>query len=302
MRRGLDRPLRVVVAAARAGSLSAAATDLDMTQAAVSQAVKRAEEAIGFPLLERSRRGVTPTRAGAGLLVELGAAYAVVDDAINTAKRATDASTVAISVSTSFATWWLLPRLPEFKRRHPDVALRLMTTDTDTGVAVADLDLWIPLGLIDRPDLVPEPLCDEVLIPVAAPNIAGQRTEWSPRDLLDGPLLHLEERYRPRFDWPTWFERHHLEAPEKLAGDRTTDYSLVLHSALGGQGIALGWSHLVADLIADGRLVALAGPVRTEHPFMVLHRADRPLTDAARDFRTWLIETMAEALEVNEPG
>lgn len=291
-----DRSLRVVVAAARAGSFSQAAIDLGMTQAAVSQAVRRAETDLGIALLERSRTGVVATDTGRRLIRAIGSAYDAIDDAANEVRSAVESPTVSISVSTSFATWWLLPRLPDFKRQHSDIELRLVTTDTDHGINLDELDLWIPLGLVDRDDLDAVPLCPEALVPVAAPDVAAAHDSWTLDQLRAAPLLHLEERYQPRFDWPTWFACHGIELDVPLAGDRTTDYSLVLHSALGGQGVALGWTHLVADLIADGRLVALAPSVRTDNPFMILNPNRRTLSENARRFRDWLVEALSDSL------
>ena len=286
----------MVVAAARAGSFSQAALDLGMTQAAVSQAVRRAETDLGVALLERSRTGVVATDVGKHLIRSIGAAYDAIDDATNDVRTAVENPTVSISVSTSFATWWLLPRLPDFKRRHPDIELRLATTDTDHGINLDELDLWIPLGLVDRGDVDAVPLCPEALVPVAAPDVAAAHATWAPDQFRTAPLLHLEERYEPRFDWARWFAHHGIDLDAPLAGDRTTDYSLVLHSALGGQGVALGWTHLVADLIADGRLVALAPPVKTDNPFMVLNPSRRSLSENARRFRDWLVATLSDSL------
>ncbi len=267
-----------------------------MTQAAVSQAVRRAEADLGISLLERSRTGVVATNAGRHLIRAIGDAYDHIDAATNAVRTAVESPTVSISVSTSFATWWLLPRLPDFKRRHPDIELRLVTTDTDDAIRLDELDLWIPLGLVERGDVDAVPLCPEALVPVATPELAATQSSWTPSTLRTAPLLHLEERYQPRFDWVTWFAHHNVVLDGPLSGDRTTDYSLVLHSALGGQGVALGWMHLVADLIDDGRLVALAPPIETSNPFMVLNPNRRSLSDNARLFRTWLVETLGHSL------
>lgn len=285
-----DRGLRALAAAAREGSLTGAAATLGLGQPAVSHAIRRLEADLGCRLLRRSRAGVTPTAVGAVLLESIQPAFEAIDAAVRSARGETDDPTVSISVSTSLATWWLLPRLPDFKRGHPELPLRIVTTDTDANVDLATLDLWIPLGLVDGPDLTVTAFCDEALVPVAAPELAATLLDAEPADLVHAPLLHLEERYEPRFDWKRWFELHSVVHPEALPGDRSTDYSLVLQAALDGQGIALGWSHLVEDLIADGRLVRLADPVTTEQPFVVVNSANRPLSPGAAALRSWLVD------------
>lgn len=294
-----DRGLRTFVTTVRSGSLTAAARSLGLGQPAVSHAIARLEDAIGAPLLVRSRTGVSPTPVGEALLAELEPALARIDAAVETARGHRHDPTIALLASTSLATWWLLPRLPDFKRSHPDLPLRLVTTDTDAGVDMSSFDLWIPLGLVDRPSTETTVFCEEALVPVCSPALAEQlglprRVRQDPTALRTAPLLHLEERYTPRFDWPRWFAAHGIDDQGTLLGDRSTDYSLVLHAALGGQGVALGWVHLVHDLIADGRLVALGEPLVTDQPFVVLTDERQPLSPGARALRDWLVDSMRE--------
>lgn len=290
-----DRNLRAFVEAARFGNLTRAAQHLGLGQPAVSHAISRLEAGMGVRLLERSRTGVVPTPIGAELLGTVEAAYRSIDAAVRWAMTPQNEGDVGISVSTSLASWWLLPRLPEFKRNHPEVSLRLVTADADESVDPDSVDLWIPLGPVHRPDLVATPLCTEAIVPVAAPELARHYPRpRTPAQLLDAPLLHLEERYVPRYDWIRWFAHHNVTAPTRLPGDRSNDYSLVLQAALDGQGVALGWMHIVADLIADGRLVPLSPPVVTQQPFTILHHASRPLSPGAEALRQWLIAAMAD--------
>lgn len=288
-----DRSLRAFCEAARWGSLTRAGEHLGLGQPAVSHAVSRLEEAIGTKLLVRSRSGVAATEAGARLLEAIAPAFEAIDRAVEEARPDTGDQAVRLSVSTSLARWWLLPRLPGFKRNHPDVEVRLVATDTDYGVELDGLDLWIPLGIVARPTAEVRTLCAEALVPVAAPELARSLSFNRPQDLVTAPLLHLEERYSPRFDWPRWFEGHKTVTSTRLPGDRFNDYSLVIQAALDGQGVALGWLHIVADLVAEGRLVALADPMVTDHPFVIV-QPQRPRSNpGAEALRTWLVETMA---------
>lgn len=184
--------------------------------------------------------------------------------------------------------YWLLPRLSEFKRLHPTVELRVITADTDRAVGNDDSHFWIPLGIVDRDDLESTEFCVEEVLPVAAPAIAAMLHFGDLTSLVAAPLLHLEERYAPRFDWLRWFHAHGVVAPTPLAGYRSNDYSLIVQGALDGQGVALGWMHIVKALIDNGRLVALAPPMRTDKPFLILQRADRPLPPGAIALRDWL--------------
>lgn len=289
-----DRSLRAFCEAARWGSLTRAAEQLGLGQPAVSHAVSRLEQAMGTRLLNRSRSGVTPTGAGARLLDSVAPAFQTIDRAVEEARHHSGAQVVGLSVSTSFAGWWLLPRLPEFKLANPDIEVRLVATDTDFGVDLGSLDLWVPLGIVERPTLEVTTLCDEALVPVAAPNLATALQSQTPDGLLDAPLLHLEERYSPRFDWQRWFNQHGVATDPRLAGDRFNDYSLVIQAALDGQGVALGWWHIVSDLVEQGLLETLAEPMVTERPFVIVHPRHRTLGAGAEALRSWLVETMAD--------
>lgn len=286
-----DRALRVFVAVVDAGSFTGAARRLGLGQPAVSHAVARLERTLSATLLVRSRTGVTPTAVGAALASALAPAFAAIDDAVARTRPGGADGAVTLVVSTSLAAWWLLPRLPEFKREHPDIELRLVTADSDDGVDVDALDLWIPLGIVERPDLVATRFCDEAVVPVASPDLAARLAIGRPGDLAASPLLHLEERYRPRFDWRRWFEHHRVDVGE-LAGDRSNDYSLVIQTALDHQGVALGWRHIVDDLLTDGRLVALADDVVTDRPFEIHASTRRPLRPEAEALRDWLVAAM----------
>jgi LysR family glycine cleavage system transcriptional activator len=286
-----DRALRIFATATRIGSLTGAAATLGIGQPAVSHAIKRLELQLSTTLLHRSRTGVRATSPGQALLDQIEPAFARIDEAIGAARQP-GGSLVSLSVSTSLASWWLLPRLPDFKRSHPSISLRLVTADSDAAVDMGAIDLWIPLGRIERSDLDSVVLCREALIPVASPDLA-ERLKRDGVPLTEAPLLHLEERYEPRFDWRRWFDMHEIDASDDLAGDRSNDYSLVLQAALDGQGVALGWEHIVRDLIAEGRLIGLAAPVVTETPFVVLSSNRRRLSPEAAALRSWLVSELS---------
>ncbi len=286
------------MAVAEMGSFTAAAARLDVGQPATSHAVARLEAALGVKLFERSTRGLNLTPAGRMLQRRLAVAFTEVDAAVESARRLTANDVVTLSVSTSLANFWLLPRLPDFKRRHPEIDLRVITTDSDDGVGLDDADLWIPLGL-DHPAELNETLFRvERIVPVAAPELSATLfadDHPSPAALLAAPLLHLEERYRSRYSWQRWFADAGLAVDRSLGGYRSNDYSLVLQAALDGQGVALGWEHIVVKLLDDERLVALAEPIETDQPFPILSRpgvGGTTRTDNVAALRHWLRATI----------
>jgi DNA-binding transcriptional LysR family regulator len=285
-----ERWLRVFDVVASAGSFTGAARRLHLGQPAVSHTIKQLERALGATLFDRTQAGIRLTAAGHELRDHVRPALAALDAGVRAVQRSTlGAGVVALSVSTSFAAWWLLPRLADFKQGHPNVDLRCITNDTDAGVGVDDADLWVPLGPDPWPGLARHVLTDERIVAVAAPPVAARLTDrGEPAALLAAELIHLEERYRPRFDWSEWFRAHRLDPPA-THGPRFNDYAVVLQAALDGQGVALGWEHLVAPLVDAGRLEVVGGaPTQTAQPFVLLHRRG-PLSPAVAALRDWLL-------------
>lgn len=288
-----DRWLRVFLAAADAGSFTAAAVRLGIGQPAVSHAVKRLEAAVGARVFERGPTGIVLTPLGEDLRSRVGAGFDVVDTALRDAAAQVRADrVVTLSVSTALATYWLMPRLAAFKDMHPDVELRVITQDTDDGVGRDEADLWIPLGPGPWPGLRVWPFADERLAPVASPShVESSGT----KSVVGAALLHNEERYAPRYDWRRWFEAHRLEPAGAAGGQRSNDYSIVVHAALEGQGVALGWLHIVEPLITDGRLRLIGDDVvRTDAPFCVVARPDATRREGVDHLRRWLLDEAAE--------
>ena len=283
-----DRWLRIFHATHEAGSFTGAAHRLGVGQSAVSHAMRNLESALGATLFERSRSGVALTDAGLRLRDHVEAGFAEIDRGVRGVRDlAREGTTVTLSVSTSLANFWLLPRLPECKRALPDLELRCLTCDTDVDVGRDGADLWIPHGAGPWPGLEETVFTDEEIMAVATPSVAATIGPGDPDTLLAAPLLHLEERYSPRFDWYRWFDHHRVSHGATLGGYRSNDYSLILQAALDGQGVALGWRHIVGSLLADGRLIAIgAETVRTDRPFTILTRSSPP--PAVARLRDWL--------------
>lgn len=297
-----DSWLRAFLAAARFENFSIAAEHLGVGQPAVSHAVARLERAARIALFVRSRAGVRLTESGRALYEGVRRPFEEIDHAVAELHTRTDEPTVTLSVSTSFATFWLMPRLNGFKRAHPDVRLRVITTDSDRMVGLDDGDLWIPLGQVSSAGLRATPFCEERVVPVASPELARslvRKDHRKPQRLLralaTAPRIDLEERYAPRVDWARWYEDQGEPAPTTAPAYRSNDYSLVLQAAIEGVGVALGWMHIVSDLIARGSLQPIGPTLKTDASFSILERSDRPSKDAAAALRNWLTATSASS-------
>jgi LysR family transcriptional regulator, glycine cleavage system transcriptional activator len=282
-------------AAARHGSFTRAAEELRISQPAISHAIRALEEQLGVSLFERRHKGVHATEAGAYLCEQVTMGLTLVEQALREVRQMSSASQVTLSSSTATATWWLLPRIARFKQAHPEVELRCITSDLDLDIERERIDLAIAQGAGEFPRNRRWRFVDEEVFPVCSPRYLERHIERhgaiaTPQSLTRATLLHLEERYRPRLDWTGWLARFGVKPARGGRQFGFNDYGVVLQAALEGQGVALGWRHIVAPLVADGRLVRLvAESVTTDNPIYLIAARSGHLRSAAVKLRDWLL-------------
>lgn len=281
-------------AAARTGSFTRAAEELSISQPAISHAMRELETELGVSLFERRHKGVETTDAGRFLLEQVSLGLTLIDQALREVRNMTSGHQVTLAVSTATATWWLLPRVARFKQLHPEIELRCITTDTDLDLTRERIDLAITLGSGEFPKHRRWHFVDEEVFPVCSPTFLRQLGPMPDvQALTRASLLHLEERYRPRLGWPGWLARFGVALERNTKLFRFNDYSVVLQAAIEGQGVALGWRHLVAPLLAQGLLVRpIAQSVTTDQPIYIVASRAGQLRGDAVFLRDWL---MAEA-------
>ncbi|WP_321799837.1 choline sulfate utilization transcriptional regulator [Caballeronia sp. J97] len=279
--------------AARLASFTAAARELGSTQPAVSQRVVQLEESLGAALFERGHRGVTLTEDGARLFDAVRQGLATIRAATSDIRARHAQRTLTLSTDFGFATYWLMPRLPQFKALMPDVDVKIITSQSLPSASGDHADVVIVFGDTQAEWIGKHAvkLFPERVTPVCSPALLAGRIEAvSAGDLLGLPLLHLEPTFPERWlSWSAWFEAHGLAAPPTQGGFTFNSYALVTHAAVMGQGVALGWAPLIDELIATGQLVALAdAPLVTDRGYVLV--TPREPTAAVRAFSEWLLD------------
>ncbi|WP_342616412.1 LysR substrate-binding domain-containing protein [Rhodoferax sp. GW822-FHT02A01] len=281
--------LLVFESAARRGSFTRAAEDLGISQPAVSHAMRLLEADLGVALFERQHKGVQTTEAGKYLLEQVGMGLSLIDQALREV-RGMQAHQVTLAVSTATATWWLLPRIARFKQMHPDIELRVITTDTDLDLARERIDLAVTLGADDFAHYQRWHFVDEEIFPVCSPKFLKENPLPDLKALAHSPLLLLEERYRPRMAWKDWLARFGISLPRQPRLFRFNDYSIVLQAAIEGQGVAQGWRHIVQPLIAQGLLVRpIDASVTTDQPLYITAPQGKALRTDVAYLKDWLV-------------
>lgn len=250
--------LEVFEVAGRLGSFGRAGKELGITQAAVSYAVRALEADLGQPLFTRASTGVRLTEAGARFHVEVGLALSLVRQSAERLRRGRGGgASVTLSVSTAVATWWVLPRLARLRADLPDIDLRVLTSDRDVDLRAEGLSLGVRYGAGVLPHYEAATLAPEIIYPACSPGFLArlETPPEGPEDLVQLPLIHLDEPHRPCPTWADWFEAFGVAYAETGPGLRLNDYALVVLAAQEGQGVILGWAHLIDPLVAAGALV-----------------------------------------------
>ena len=315
--------LRAFEAAARHLSFKKAADELAVTPTAISHQLRSLEDYLGFALFRRLTRAIELTEAGRAMLPKVREGIDCFAAAIEATRLRESAGRLIIAAPPAFATRWLIRRLPNFSARHPEIRLHVnatvVTIDARDGATASGLEpkdlrddeccVGIRFGRGDYASCRVDRLFSPVYTAVCSPRLlSGKQALHTPADLGRHTLLH-DETIPELMDRPTWSEwlrearvtQSHPEIDPE-SGIHFNDPSLVLSAAIDGVGVALASRVLVADEIAEGRLLAPFDIVirRPQAYYLVTPEAlaDRPMV---RVFRDWLLEEIGLAADTLAP-
>ena len=285
------RNLIVFDAAARLGSFTRAAEELNMQQPSVSAAIKQLEEALGVKLFIRGHRSVDLTTAGMRLFTDVSKSLNDIDASVQAVRQMGRNEHITLNSSSGFSYYWMMPRLSDLHEKHPDIDLRLQISDHEPDLDKENISLGIRLGDGNWPDVRMARIADEVIFPVASPKVmAAAKNLRSIPNLMHERLIHLEEPIRERPTWSQWFSHQGIVGRDITAGLRLNDYALVLQAAISGEGFAFGWEHIVRDLIASGLLAGREDWAwRTGRGIYLVWSRNIPLLEHAQLVRDWII-------------
>lgn len=249
--------LRAFEATARHLSFTRAATELNLTQGAVSHQIKNLEELLGLKLFARDGNTIRLTDAGFEYLTSARAALTEVFIATDRAIDRHRGDVLTIACLGTFSIKCLLPNIGDFKQRHPNIGLRIRTLVPYTETAPEDYDVSIQYGFAkDWPKMFVRKITREELFPVCSAALlrskAGLRV---PKDLASHTVIKTASPFILRDDWPLWLEKAGVPGME-FAGEINCDLLYPSYQmAIEGLGVAMGRSAVVAADIKAGRLV-----------------------------------------------
>ncbi|MFM0666869.1 transcriptional regulator GcvA [Paraburkholderia sediminicola] len=279
--------LRAFEAAGRLGSFKEAAAELHVTHGAVSQHVRALEEWLGASLFERHNRRVALTPAAKAYLAQIGPLFEQLSQA--TARYGfpeTVSRTLSVNAPATFTLRWLVPRLAKFRAAHPDVDVKVETSNESLESLKETYDVIVRGGPDTFYGYSMRPFLSEERIPVCSPALLQQLPLRTPDDLRQHTLLHTSSL--PRV-WPDWLASARIPALSPTAALTFDHFYLTLQAAIDGIGIAMGPTALIADDLAAGRLVApFAGPRLPSRSYCTYVPDGKSADELVVLFRSWL--------------
>ena len=281
-------------AAARYLNFSKAATELSITQPAVSHGVRQLEASLGHALFVRERRSLTLTTQGQRLFAAVSGGFSAIAETLDDIAGASRHDTLVVSTSTVMATEWLMPRLSVFRQAFPELMIDLRSLDRDPDLTANNIDVHLRLGDGNWPDCETCRLWPEEIFPVCSPAyLAGRQPLTAIADILDHQLIHYVDPYRFRIGWAEWLRAAGVRLPGTVPAFLQVNDSLVaMKAAENGDGIALGWRPVANRALAENRLViAYDRVVKTGRHFYAVTANPPNRRKAALTFRDWLVDS-----------
>jgi len=278
-------------AAARHESYTRAAQELALTQSAVSRQIAALERMVGQVLFQRTRHGVALTARGAAYAQQVRQRLqALEQDTLEAMSGTGEDQAIRLAAVPTFATRWLVPRLPALAATHPGIVVHVETRTrpflfADTAVDAA-LYAGTPEQVANWAGTRSLRLLHEALVPVCAPALLPRGRPLSPEELARMPLL--QQSTRP-MAWRQWFDHAGEPAPRALAGPRYEVFSMSAAAAISGMGVALMPRLLVTEELASGALVeACCTPAYGDRAYYLVLPERQEGSAALRQFCDWL--------------
>jgi DNA-binding transcriptional LysR family regulator len=278
--------LFVFDAAARNGSFTAAAAELNVTQPAVSRMLGQFEEHLGVRLFDRTAGRAVLTEEGELLYRRVLEGFRSIESGlVEIERRRKGTETVTLSVSSAFTTHWLMPRIDKLQRQFPEVDLRFQLISGALRGPVENVDLGMRFRDRDEPSSGGTLVMKEVMLPMCSPGYLGAT------DPAEGnTIIRLAETPG---DWAADYASLLTGRRGAAKALSFTDYAVVMQAALLGQGIALGWLTVASHWLLTGALVPASDTLTTTRRICeFLPPRNRPMRPIATEIRDWIIAQM----------
>jgi len=279
-------------AAARTGSITAAARELDLTQSAVSRQIKALESQLGVELFLRERQTIRLTVAGDSYAREIREALRRISSASLNLRANPHGGTLNLAILPTFGARWLAPRLGQFLAANPGITINLVTRLSPFDFRLDSIDAAIHFGDAVWPGAELTLLMQEQTVPACSPEFKQTHGIEQPADLIIVPLLHLTTRPDA---WERWFTETGV-AFDSLHGMLFDQFATASQAAIGGLGVALLPTFLIQDELKRGELVpAVNRPMQSAQRYYLAFPRERAAYPPLVAFRDWIVKELSKA-------
>jgi DNA-binding transcriptional LysR family regulator len=285
-------PLETLItfeAVGRQSSFTRAASELFLTQSAVSKQMRQLEESIGVPLFERKPRGVTLTMAGEELLSTVNVLLHTLHQSVTRIRNVHQSNAVSVLATHALAQFWLFPKLIEFNKAYPDIAVHVHAINEFDEASLNDFDVGILYGTGQWATLDSDFLLPEIVYPAAHTSLDVSAITTL-EQLAQANLVQIDTSAWRCLDWHQWFAHLGIDyvAPDKAPV--FNQLTLAFRAVQQGMGIGLAWTFMGDDAVAKGELQRVtAFECRTGNGEFLVSVKHRKLSPCAEVFRQWLL-------------
>lgn len=289
MKSALLHGIHLICQVSRHSSLTSAAKELNLTTGAVSQQMQNIEQRLGFSVFERHARGIRLTEQGKKLVDSVEHHFSAIEENVYQLTRVIESKQIRLKLTPSFAFKWLVPRLEDFQKQHPDIQIHTFAEGALVDSDNRNFDVAIDYGPIPYKSAEAELLLEEQLLPVMSPSYLSARPELA--SISDAwhqvTLLHdaMPWQGAPRdYEWLYWASYVGLDF-ETNQGHFFNRTDMAMSAAEAGVGVALARLALLGDELVSNRLVAPQAAIQANAGYFIITHVDNPPT---RVFKQWL--------------
>lgn len=292
-------------ASARLESFKAAAQELNVTESAVSRQIALLEDFYGHSLFIRTGRGTKLNNRGKQLKQTARGIFEMLVASTREMRKSDDVKYLTIAATTTFCSLWLMPRLKDWNRQHPDIPLHMITDEASPDIHDAQ-DISIVLGYEKTMGFSSDFLFSEEIFPVCSPEYLADHPAISDikqlvkKDLVDLHPLHWKNKTWSPMSWDFWLSEHDVEIKEPLKVALYNHFPMVLDAAREGLGVALAWKHLAQADLERGTLVR---PVEMsllaeDRKTFLIARKQQQNSEEVLKFKKWILDAFRASEEV----
>ena len=293
------KALKAFESAARNGSFVAAAQELSITPAAVSQLIRNLENQVDRKLFYRVNRSITLTEAGLEIQPHVSMAFDELNQVAQKLKANKPQRKLVISIPSSVAVDWLSKRISGFTARYGQVDFSLRGEEDPVSFDKDSIDIRMSYGKFFYPDLATEEVLIDLVFPACSPEFINKHGPFNhPGQLLNVSLIHTD--WGPSSaafpTWKNWFESNGLSSGLHAESGLVTNYSkTAIDLAIGGLGVVLCQGMLASSYLNDGSLVRIGKQeLKLSQPYCLTIPKNKHNRQIVMDFKSWLIEQMLD--------